>query len=71
MIKKGDEVEILPEFQDAGDHKFRWVSLEDEEKGRVDICPVDIGLAIKPRYTVLTSQIRKVDSETDRPRSRE
>ena len=61
-FRKGDRVEILPEFQDAGDSEFAWVVLDDEEKGRVDISPVDIGMRIKPRYTVLTSQIRLTDS---------
>ena len=58
MLKRGDQVEILPEFQDAGDDEFHWVVLADEEKGRVDICPVDIALRIKPRYTVESHQIR-------------
>ena len=61
MYKKGDRVEILPQFQDAGDSEFTWVVLDDEEKGRVDISPVDIDMRIKPRYTVLTSQIRLAD----------
>ncbi len=61
MFKKNDLVEILPEFQDPGDNEFQWVVLEDEEKGRVDISPVDIPMDIKPRYTVLTSQIRHKD----------
>lgn len=60
MFRKGDEVEILPEFQDAGDCSFRWMVLEDEEKNRVDIAPVDIDLRIKPRYTVETHQIRLI-----------
>jgi len=60
MYKKGDRVEILPEFQDAGDSEFTWRVLEDEEKGRVDISPVNINLQIKPRYTVSVNQIRLV-----------
>lgn len=62
MFKKGDQVEILPDFQDPGDDGFNWVVLEDEEKGRVDLCPVDINLQIKPRYTVGTHQIRLLHS---------
>lgn len=58
MFKKGDLVEILPDFQDKGDDEFHWVVLADEEKGRVDICHVDIALQIKPRYTVASNQIR-------------
>jgi hypothetical protein len=70
MFKKGDQVEILPEFQDAGDDEFHWVVLADEEKGRVDICPVNITLRIKPRYTVETHQITHLHPSgegTDKP----
>jgi hypothetical protein len=37
MTKKGDRVWIKPEFQDAGDDKFAWYAIEDEDKGRVAI----------------------------------
>lgn len=58
MFKHGDIVEILAEFQDSGDSTFTWVVLHDEEKGRVDITPIDIELEIKPTYTVKTDQIK-------------
>ena len=58
MFKRGDEVEILPEYQDEGDDQFHWVCLNDEEKGRVDITPVGINLRIPPVFTVQTKQIR-------------
>lgn len=58
MFKAGDIVEILPPFRDEGDIDFTWQVLTDEEKGRVDICPIDAPLLIKPIYTVETSQIR-------------
>lgn len=57
MFKKGDVVPILPEFQDKGDDQFTWMVLADEEKGRVDICPVNSSLAIKPVYTLRVGQI--------------
>jgi hypothetical protein len=60
MFKAGDIVEILPPFRDEGDDNFTWQVLADEDKGRVDICPVDIPLRIKPIYKVQTSQIRLV-----------
>ena len=60
MFKKGDQVEILPEFQDEGDEEFHWIVLEVEEKGRVDISPVNIKLKIKPRFTVNACQIRLI-----------
>jgi hypothetical protein len=61
MFKRDDVVEILTEFQDPGDSSFTWVVLNDEEKGRVDITPVDINLTIKPTYTLKTEQIKHVD----------
>ena len=57
MLKKGDRVEILPEWQDEGDEGLTWVVQADEEKGRVDISPVDIDLQIKPVYTVKVEQV--------------
>lgn len=57
-LRKGDVVEILPEFQDDGDSDFRWVVLADEEKGRVDIQPVDHPMQIKPTYTLQVDQVR-------------
>lgn len=57
MFKKGDVVSILPEFQDKGDEQFTWMVLADEEKGRVDICPVNSSLLIKPVYTLRVGQI--------------
>jgi hypothetical protein len=52
MIRAGDTVQIKPEWQDAGDDKYQWVAVTDESMGRIDITPIDIGLAIKPVYTV-------------------
>jgi hypothetical protein len=57
MFKKGDVVSIRPEFQDKGDDQFTWMVLADEEKGRVDICPVNSSLLIKPVYTLRVGQI--------------
>lgn len=59
MYKRGDVVEILPEYQDEGDDQYRWACVNDEEKGRVDITPVNIDLRIPPIYTVQTNQIRR------------
>lgn len=52
MIKQGQQVEIKPEWQDAGDDQFTWVAVDDEEKGRVTICPIDSDLGIKPTEIV-------------------
>lgn len=48
MIKKGDEVKIKPEWQDKGDDKFIWIAVDDEEKGRVGIMPINTGLTFAP-----------------------
>ena len=61
MFKRDDVVEILTEFQDPGDSSFTWVVLNDEEKGRVDISPVNISLTIKPIYTLKIEQIKHFD----------
>lgn len=59
MIKRGDKVEILPEFRDEGDEEFDWIAASDEEKGRVDISPTNTGLAITPIQTVKVEWLRK------------
>jgi aminoglycoside phosphotransferase len=59
MFKRGDRVEILKDFQDPGDEEFTWIVMDDEEKGRVDIQPVDIPMNIKPLYTVQVGWIKR------------
>ena len=58
MFKRGDKVEILKEFQDEGDDEFTWIALGDEEKGRLDIMPMEIDLEIKPIYVVHVDWIK-------------
>lgn len=41
MIKRGDIVKIKPEWQDEGDDVYTWMAMDDEEKGRVMISPID------------------------------
>jgi len=57
-FKKGDFIEILPEYQDKGDDKFNWVVIEDEDKGRVTVCPIDSLMIIKPTYVLNTDCIK-------------
>lgn len=33
MIKAGDEIQIRPEWQDAGDRDYRWFAVEDAIEG--------------------------------------
>lgn len=58
MLKKGTIVSILPEYQDPGDNSFVWMAIDDEEKGRVDIAPLNSGLPLIPISTVRTSWLR-------------
>lgn len=57
MIKKGDQVRIKPEWQDEGDDSFLWLAMEDEDGGRVTICPIGTGLSYPPRQVVQTSML--------------
>lgn len=57
MIKKGDRIDILPQWQDAGDENYVWVAIDDEKDGRIVICPISMQISIKPRSTVDVSMI--------------
>lgn len=57
MIKKGDEVRIKPEWQDAGDEALFWVAIEDEDGGRVRIAPINTSLKFPPNQVVETSML--------------
>lgn len=61
MFKRGDRVELLDGFRDPGDEEFTWVVQGDEEKGRVDIVPIDISMEIKPVYAVQVAWVRLVE----------
>lgn len=58
-IKKGDIVVINDKWMDEGDDSFTWQAVSDEEKGRINISPIDINLAIKPVYTVCHYMVSK------------
>lgn len=58
MIRKGDIVDVLPEYRDPGDERYTWIAIADEEKGRIDIEPADHPMAIKPIYTLRVDQVR-------------
>lgn len=60
MYLKNDTIEILEEFQDEGDGSLIWKIVGEEEKGRVDISPINTGLTLAPIYTVNTYMVRKV-----------
>ena len=57
MIKKGDRIDILPQWQDVGDENYVWVATDDEKDERITICPISMPISIKPRSTVEVSMI--------------
>ena len=57
MIKKGDRIDILPQWQDDGDENYVWVATDDEKDGQITICPISMPISIKPRSTVDVSMI--------------
>lgn len=58
LLKVGDAVELLPEFQDPGDSEFAWVVVEPEDRGRLVISPLGTGLNVVPRYPVERAWVR-------------
>lgn len=62
MFERGDLVEILEQYRDPGDEQFTWIVVGEEEKGRVDITPVEVPMEIKPVYTVQATWIRHIPS---------
>ena len=54
----GDVVEILPEYQDAGDEEIIWIVDGNEEKGRVTLIASNSSMSIKPRCVVQAAWIR-------------
>ena len=48
MIRKGQKVEIKPEWQDPGDDQFTWIALEYEDSDRLKIMALMPELPIPP-----------------------
>ena len=71
MFKRGDHVELLESHRDPDDDTFIWIVVGDEEKGRVDISPVDIAMQIKPIHTVRADWIRHAASNPQKDRDRD
>jgi hypothetical protein len=59
-IRAGQRVHIRREWQDAGDDKFIWVAVEDEDGGRVRISAVNTGLMIASNQVVETRMLEEV-----------
>lgn len=58
LLKIGDAVELLPEYQDPGDSEFEWVVVEPEDSGRLVISPLGTGLKLVPKYAVERAWVR-------------
>ena len=58
-IRAGQRVHIRREWQDAGDDKFIWVAIEDEDGARVRISPVNTGLMIASNQVVETRMLEE------------
>ncbi len=59
MIKKGDQIEILENYRDEGDRELNWIAVDDEDKGRLIIKPIDTGLVIAPCSVVRSEWVKK------------
>ena len=63
MIHAGQQIRILPEWQDDGDDAFTWYAVDDEEQGRVTITTsIDPRWQVQPTQTVSASMIEAVES---------
>jgi hypothetical protein len=51
MIKKGDIVRFLPQWQDAGDENIEFRAVDDEYDGRVEV-EAQVDLPLKPTQIV-------------------
>lgn len=58
-IRKGQVVTFKPEWSDSDDEKFTFVTIDDEEKGRVTVV-TDLGWLINPTRVVAVYMIAAV-----------
>ncbi|MGZ9275267.1 MAG: hypothetical protein ACXW34_11040 [Nitrospira sp.] len=57
MFKKGDSVQIKPEWQDEGDEEFSRFVIEDEDRGAVKIMTIIPGWTINPTEWIDASKL--------------
>ena len=65
VIRKGDVLRILPQFQDDGDDKCVWYAADDESKGRVSISPSMPEFFTNPIQTVERRMVQPVTLTKD------
>lgn len=58
-LKVGEEIRILPEWQDKGDETFRWFVVRDEHLGTVGI-RAETGLPLSPWSYVDSCMVERV-----------
>ena len=59
-LRRGEEIRIKADWQDAGDDKLKWFAYDDEENGRVGIYTPMPEMAIQPWQTVNASMVERV-----------
>jgi len=58
VIRKGDKVEILPEWQDPGEERYIYIAVSDEHDGRVDIQAINFEWEFAPVNTVKVEMLQ-------------
>ena len=61
-IKKGDRVNLKPEFMDAGDENIVFVAVEDSDGDRVKVEASNVDLKIKPTCIIKLNMIKSIGS---------
>ena len=56
-LVKGQLVTLVPEYQDNNEIPM-WVTMDDEERGRISISPLNSGLNFPPIQTVTTDMLQ-------------
>lgn len=59
-LRRGEEIRIKADWQDAGDDKLKWFAYDDEENGRVGIYSPMPEMAIQPWQTVDAYMVERV-----------
>lgn len=59
LIKKGQQIHLLPQWQDEGDDKLQWFAYDDEDGGRVGIFTPHPEMYIQPWQMVDVSMLEE------------
>lgn len=61
-LKKNDVVRFLPEYED-GENEFNYILIEDPDRGRVKVSPINSGLQFPPVQVVRIDWIVKISDK--------